>query len=100
MNQENKLNKIFEELKIENLSDEEKADFLARAGELLQKRILLRIIDSMNEKEQEEFEKFLEKETNQEKINQYLEEKVPNLEEIIKEETEAMRKDILGFFEK
>ena len=100
MNQENKLNKIFEELKIENLSDEEKTDFLARAGELLQKRILLRIIDSMNEREQEEFEKFLEEETSQEKINQYLEEKVPNLEEIIKEETEAMRKDILGFFEK
>ena len=100
MNQENKPDKIFEGLGIEGLSDEEKASFLAKAGELLQKRILLRIIASMDEKGQEEFEMFLEEESNQEKINQYLEKKVPNLEEIIEEETEAVRKDLSEFFEK
>ncbi len=91
---------LFSELHLETFSEEERQRFIADVGELLQKRVLLRIAQDMKEEDKEEFEKFLEDEnTTPEQVNDYLREKFPNIDEIIGEEIEAIKKDFLSVME-
>lgn len=95
-----KNNDLSSQLGLGDLSEEDRAGILAKAGQLVQRKILLRIEKEMSEEEREKFEKFLEeKGDNPDEVEKYLRENVPNIDEITKEEIEETRKDILGQME-
>ena len=98
--EDNKKDKLFGRIDLENLPEEERAEILTKAGQLIQKKILLRIEEEMSDEEKKKLEEFLEEEgEDPEKVENYLRENIPNLDEIIKEEIEETRKDILGQME-
>ncbi len=72
---------IFEELKLEGLTQEQKDQILVQLTDSLLKRLVLRVYDKLTDKEQEEFDKLTD-EGDAEKINSFLEKKIPEFEEI------------------
>lgn len=88
-------NNLSSQLDLSNLSEENRAKILTKTGELLKKRILLRIEEEMNEKQMNEFQKLLEERGDDpNKIEEYLRENIPNIDEITKEEVEKTREAI------
>ncbi len=65
----------------ENLTQEDKDAIMVQLADSLLKRLVLRVYDRLNEKDQEEFDKLTE-EGDAEKINSFLENKIPDLDEM------------------
>jgi succinate dehydrogenase flavin-adding protein (antitoxin of CptAB toxin-antitoxin module) len=80
-------------LGIETLPDEQKLGMLERVTELVQKRLLLRVLESLNSGQKAEFEKLLEQ-GDQEAINVYIEHNVPQLSQWVGEETSAVKEEL------
>jgi len=89
---------LIAELGLEDLPQEKKNDLILRIGELIQQSIILRVLDELNEKDKEEFDKVLA-EDNSEKTLAFLQSKLPNLEEIVKEEIIKFKKDAITRFQ-
>ena len=68
------------ELGLENLSQEEKEKIITRFGESLLKRIMFRIFQILSEQDRKNLEAL--QGGDEEKINQFLTEKIPDLEKI------------------
>jgi len=82
------LNKnLIKELGLENLPPEQQEEISMETGRVIYQNIVIRVLETLNEEDSEEFEKFLdEKSDNQDEIYEFLKSKIPNLEEIINEE--------------
>lgn len=78
--------KITKVLEIDNLPPEELQEMIMRIGTVIYQNVLMRVMETMKEKDQDEFEKLLDKNANPEEIFSFLKEKVKNFEEIIEEE--------------
>jgi len=72
-------------LGLQDLPDEKKEQLILKIGELIQQNIILRVLDELSDKEKDEFDKVLAQEDG-EKTLAFLQSKLPNLEEIFKEE--------------
>ena len=83
------------ELGLENLSQEEKEKIIARFGESLLKRIIFRIFQLLSEQDRKTLEAL--QGGDEEKINKFLSEKVPDLEKIREEESVELMNDFKGF---
>ena len=83
------------ELGLENLSQEEKEKIIARFGESLLKRIILRIYQFLSEQDRKDLEAF--QNGGEEKINKFLTEKVSDLEKIREEELKLLLNDFKEF---
>ena len=70
---------------LQDLPDEKKEQLILKIGELIQQNIILRVLDELSDKEKDEFDKVLAQEDG-EKTLAFLQSKLPNLEEIFKEE--------------
>jgi succinate dehydrogenase flavin-adding protein (antitoxin of CptAB toxin-antitoxin module) len=55
--------------------------------------VLMRALDQMSESEQDEFDAILEQDKGPEEIFAFLKEKVPTIESIIKEESDAFKNE-------
>ncbi len=97
---ENLKEKIFDDLKLEGLSEKEKEDILQRMGRIIFEMALIRILDEMEESTAKEFEEFLEKNQEPEKVLKFLKEKVPNLEEILEEEARKFKSETFDLLKK
>ena len=73
-------------LEINSLPPEEQQEIILRVGALIYQNVLIRVIEMMTEKDQDEFEKLLDKNANPEDIFSFLKEKIKDLEKIIDEE--------------
>lgn len=60
---------------------------------IIRKRVLLRAVELLPEEKQEEFNKILSEE-NQEKTDQFLGENIPNIQEVIDEEIENLKREL------
>ncbi|MDQ5962109.1 MAG: hypothetical protein QG669_502 [Patescibacteria group bacterium] len=89
------LQKIGEEFGLSTLPPEKQEELLARIGGIIYKSVLMRALDQMSEVEQDEFDKILEQDKGPEEIFAFLKEKVPTIEQIIKEESEAFKKETM-----
>lgn len=85
---------MIEELGLEDLPEERQLKIVSEMGDALYDRILLRLVEKLNDKEAEEMNRLL-KEGKEEKINEYLEKKIPNLGAIIKREVKTFQKEII-----
>ncbi|MEK7478523.1 MAG: DUF5663 domain-containing protein [Patescibacteria group bacterium] len=83
------------ELGLENLSQEEKEKIITRFGESLLKRIMFRIFQILSEQDRKNLEAL--QGGDEEKINQFLTEKIPDLEKIREEESMALMDDFKAF---
>lgn len=85
---------IIIELGLQELPEERKLNLLSKMSELIQKRVLLRVIRSLSVVEKQEFDELLGKENDQE-IYQFLIAKVPNIDEITDEEVIKFKEEII-----
>ena len=97
MNKQNILNEnIVSLLGIEHLADEDKVILIEEMTNLVQKRVLLRILENLKEKDKKELEKITENKAKDETklIFDFLGNKNPNLLAIIQEEIVALKEEL------
>ena len=80
-------------LGIENLPDDRKLAILAKMTDLVQKRLLARMLESLPENQQEKFGKILEQNHPQE-IQKFVEVNLPNFQQWLVEEVTALKKEL------
>lgn len=73
-------------LELEKLPLEERQEIILRVGALIYQNVLMRVMEIMTEKDQDEFEKLLDKNAGPEDIFAFLKEKINDFEKIIEEE--------------
>ena len=89
---------LIKELGIDKLEKSQKEELLIQIGEILQQRIVLRIVEELPEEKQDEFKTILEKaEENPEQLDKYLEENIPGVEDMILEEIGEYKKGASDF---
>lgn len=94
------LQKIGEEFGLSTLSPEKQTELLTRIGGVIYQSVLMRALDQMTEDEQDAFDTLLEKNIEPEEIFSFLKEKVPTIETIIKEESDAFKKEMVDTMSK
>jgi hypothetical protein len=87
------ISEIFE---LDKLLPEEREEFIIRTGAVIYQNVLLRVMETMSEKDQDEFEKILDKNGDPQKIFSFLKEKVKDFEKIIAEEAEKFKNKTSG----
>jgi ElaB/YqjD/DUF883 family membrane-anchored ribosome-binding protein len=87
---------IIEELGLESLPEERKIAIVQMMTDLVQKRVMLRIMEVLSETEKDEFEKILkEKGEDAPEASEFLKEKIQNLDEIVREEVIKVKEEAL-----
>ena len=84
---------ILEDLGLLDLPEERKAELLDKMSDLIQKRVLLRIVKMLSDKDKNDLDKVLEK-GDAVQIQDFLMSKVPNLDEITQEEVNDFKKEV------
>ncbi len=84
-------NNIIDILELDNLPKEEAEEILIRTGTLIYQNVLMRAVEKMTDKDQDDFEKMLDNEAKPEEIFSFLKDKVVDFEKIIIEETEKFK---------
>jgi hypothetical protein len=79
-------NNISTALNIDNLPEADKEKILADIGSVIFQNVLMRVLENMPEKEQDEFEKLLDKNAESEEVFNFLNNKVADFPKIIEEE--------------
>jgi hypothetical protein len=88
-------------LGIQALSDERKAEVLDQASSLIQKRLLVRAMESLDDAKKQEFQTLLEN-TNSEGLNAFMVANLPQFNEWMVEEVNNLKKqfaDLAGNLE-
>lgn len=80
-------------LGIQSLPDEQKMQIIDQASDLVQKRLLLRILESLPSNKQTEFEQLLDTGT-PDTINEFLAVNVLNMQEMMFEEVNKVKQDL------
>ena len=80
--------KIVEAFGIGDLPEDKQAQVLARAGELLIKRLFLKVADILSPEDRNSLDDMLGQEppVSEEQVSTFLTEKVPNVEQLLQEE--------------
>jgi hypothetical protein len=78
-------------LGINTLPIEKQKEAMERLGSIVYQEVMLRVLDILTEEDKDEFEKLIEKNPNPENLFDFLSNKLPNFEEIVKEEAEKLR---------
>ena len=84
-------NNIIKTLNLDNLPESEKEDIIIRIGSLIYQNVLMRILETMPDEKQDEFEKLLDENSGPEKVFEFLNTNVENFEKIVTEEAEKFR---------
>lgn len=84
---------LLKELGLDNFSEEDKDAILASIAETLQLKIGVKLVQLLGETKLEEFNKLTEEGKGIDAMN-YLKENVPNYEDIVKEELDALKSNI------
>ncbi|MGI6341148.1 MAG: hypothetical protein ACOX0B_02995 [Minisyncoccales bacterium] len=85
---------IIQELKLENIPNEEKFEIMDKTADIVLDRVLLRLMNELNESEAMELNELIENDKQDEAaINLY--QKFPNLDEIFDEEIKKIREELV-----
>lgn len=91
---------LIKELKIDEMPEEQRATLLVQMSEVIQQRIILRLIEEMAEDKKEEFTELLNGGADaSEGIDAFLEEALPNVEELILDEIGKYKLEMKQFVE-
>lgn len=88
---------IIKDLGFDKLPQKDQEEALLSAGRVIFQAVLIRVLDILSEEEKEEFEKIIaENPEDQEKIMNFLNSKIPDLEEISREEIANFKREVLN----
>lgn len=88
---------LFTLLGLQDLPEERKAQLTAKMGLLVQKDVMMRVLDELSDVEQDELEKLIEQHPDDlEKMYAFVEGKVPDIDEIVKESIESLRGELMA----
>ena len=86
---------LISQLGLDDLPQEKKIELMMKWGDIVQKDIIMRVLRELPEEDKAELDKLLAaKGENFEEIYKFLEGKMPNLDDIVKEEIEKFREEI------
>ena len=85
---------IFEAIGAQDLPEDEKGKLLSQMLEIVQTRVLTRIIELLPEEEAQKLNEFAEKD-DFDGAEAFIVEKVPNLEQIYKDEADKLRQELI-----
>ena len=89
---------LVRELEIDQLPKEEQEKSLLQMGDIIQQRILLRVVEEFPENKKDELLKLTEnKDASPDEFNKFVEENLPNIEEIVSDEVEKYKREALDF---
>lgn len=89
---------IVDLFELDKMAPEKAAETADRLGKLIFQAVLVRVLPLLSEKDLTEYEKIVDSKEGGEVIFKFLGEKIPDLENIIKEESEALRAELAGEF--
>ena len=89
---------IIKILGIESLPDEQKIKIVEKIGDLVQKRLTLRLMESLSEEEGRDFEALLEKNDTQ-GVGAFMDKRLPNLADWVAEEVVKIKQELAGSVE-
>lgn len=87
-------------LGIESLPDGRKVAIVEQISGLVQKRLMMRILEVLADPDREELEKILGLAQNEQQLQEFLSAKVPDLANWTEEEAVAVKKELAEFVEK
>lgn len=88
----NEINKnIVLTLGINTLPVEQQKEAMERLGSLIYQEVMLRVVDILSDEDKDQLEKIIGKNADPEEMFGFLSTKVPNLDQIVKEESEKLR---------
>ncbi len=87
---------LFKELGLENVSYEERMGLLDEMGKVAMDGIWLRLLEHLTEADQAELEKLTDASDDPAAFMGFLKKKIPNLEDVIKEEIASYKSILLG----
>ncbi len=91
---------ILEKLQLAKLPQDQREAVLLQIGQEIYERVNMRALEDMPEADQEELNKILtEKPDDEDALLSFMRNKVPNLEEIIREEVEGFQKESADFLD-
>ena len=79
-------------LGIESLPDEEKMKVIEQATALIEKRVMLRVMEALSDEDAKQAEQLADK---PEAMAELIAAKVPNMADIVAEETEAVKRELV-----
>ncbi len=83
---------IIAKLGLGDLPEEKRAELLDRMAQLVEKRVILRLMEALSEQDAAEAEKLADK---PEELLAFMASKVPDIGAVIAEETEKVQKEII-----
>lgn len=87
---------LFILLGLQNLPEERKAELMQKMGSLVQRDVMMRVIDELSEDEKDEFQKLIEDHPEDfKRMCTFIEGKVPDVDDIVKESIESLRAELL-----
>lgn len=89
---------IVELFELDKMSPEKSAEMTNRMGKLVFQAVLVHVLPLLSEEDLTEYEKIVDSKEGGEAVFNFLAEKVPNFENIITEEAEALRAELAGEF--
>jgi len=86
---------LISQLGLDDLPQEKKIELMMKWGDIVQKDIIMRVLRELSEEDKAEMDKLLAAQgENFEEIYKFLEGKMLNLDDIVKEEIEKFREEI------
>ncbi len=89
---------IIEALGLESLPDEQKIKMVEMMSTVVQKRLMLRIMDQLSETDKNEFEKILGGKDADLAAAEFIKNKVPNFDEMVQEEIIKIKQEMIEKF--
>ena len=91
----NKIEKdLFSEMGLEDLSEDKKTELVQKWGEIIQKDVVIRLVQEMSEEDKKELDEMLAQNKEWEEIYEFLEKKFENLDDIVKEEVQKFQNEL------
>ncbi|HHD92560.1 MAG TPA: hypothetical protein ENL06_03010 [Candidatus Portnoybacteria bacterium] len=84
---------INDKLDLDDIPLDKKEEIAQKLTNIIQKKVLLRVADLLPDEKKEEFNKIIESD-NQEEIDQFFSQNIPNIQEIINEEIETLKREL------
>lgn len=87
---------IIEDWGLDSLPQDKQTDFVDRVGKMIYQAVLVRALDILSEKEQEEFDVILDKDSSTpQEILAFLKSKIPTFDQLVIEERNNLKQDLL-----
>ena len=80
-------------LGIQSLPDDRKSELVDKMSELVQKRLLVKVLDSLTQSQRDEFEQILN-ENDDDKFNEFVSKNIPQMAQWLNEEVNQLKQEL------